>query len=98
MTPRPSVGLTHLLKLRLVVACHGEMDTARWWNSQGMLGRHGAMMLAHGFPRTHFFTQARVVFAIARSRCNELFSQPGCMTLWHLPTAPQNQFDEHSLR
>jgi hypothetical protein len=29
MTP-PSVNLTHLLKLRLVVARHDEMDAARW--------------------------------------------------------------------
>jgi hypothetical protein len=41
MTP-PSVNLTHLLKLRLVVARHDEMDAARWWNSLGMRGRHGA--------------------------------------------------------
>lgn len=94
MTP-PSVDLTHLLKLRLVVARHGEMDAARWWNSRGMLGRHGAVVLARGFPRTHFFTQARVVFAIARSRCHELFSPPGCMTLWHLPAALEDQFDAH---
>jgi hypothetical protein len=52
MTP-PSVDLTHFLKLRLVVARHGEMDAARWWNSRGMLGRHGAMVLTRGFPRTH---------------------------------------------
>jgi hypothetical protein len=95
MTPPPSVDLTCLLKLRLVIARHGEMDAARWWNSRGMLGRHGAIVLARGFPRTHFFTQARVVFAIARSRCHELFSPPGCMTLWHLPAALEDQFDEH---
>src|SRR5262249_1148666 len=94
MTPPPSVDLTRLLKLRLVIARHGEMDAARWWNSRGMLGRHGAIVLARGFPRTHFFTQARVVFAIARSRCHELFSPPGCMTLWHLPAALEDQFDE----
>ena len=92
---QPAVDLTRLLRLRLVVARHGEMDAARWWNSRGMLGRHGALVLARGFPRTHYFTQARVVFAIARSRCNELFRPPGCMTLWHLPAALEDQFDEH---
>ena len=40
MTP-PAVDRTHLLKLRLVVARHGEMEAARWWNSQNVLGRHG---------------------------------------------------------
>jgi hypothetical protein len=97
MTP-PSVDLTHLLKLRLVVTRYGEMAAARCWNSRGMRGRHGAMVLARGFLRTHFFTQARVVLAIARSRCSELFSPPGCMTLWRVSTALHNQFDEHFLR
>ena len=65
----PEVDLDRLLKLRLVVARHGEMDRSRWWNTQGMLGRHGALVLERGFPRTHFFAQARVVFAVARARC-----------------------------
>jgi len=95
MTPPPLVDLTRLLRLRLVVARHGEMDAARWWNSRGMLGRHGAVVLARGLPRTHCFAQARVVFAIARSRCNALCNPPGCMTLWHLPAALEDQFDEH---
>jgi hypothetical protein len=55
---------------------------ARWWNRQGMLGRRGAVVLKWGFPVTHYFAQARVVFAVARSRCNELFSPPGCLTLF----------------
>ena len=44
---QPSFSLTsildfdRLLKLRLVVARHGEMDMARWWNTQGMLGLIG---------------------------------------------------------
>ena len=63
-----SLDLDHLLKLRLVVARHGEMDLAGWWNTNGMLGRHGAIALKRGFPRTHFFVQACVVFAVARSR------------------------------
>ncbi len=71
------IDLNHLLKLRLVVARHGEMDRARWWNTQGMLGRRGVVVLERGFPSTHFFAQARVVFAVARARCNELYSPPG---------------------
>lgn len=90
----PTVDLDRLLKLRLVVARHGEMDAARWWNTQGMLGRRGAVVLKRGFPATHYFAQARVVFAVARSRCNELFSPPGCITLWNLPADLEDQFEE----
>lgn len=92
---RRTVDLDRLFKLRLVVARHGEMDAARWWNTQGMLGRRGAVVLKRGFPATHYFAQARVVFAVARSRCNELFSPPGCMTLWNLPADLEDQFEEH---
>jgi hypothetical protein len=44
---QPSFSLTssldfdRLLKLWLVVARYGEMDMARWWNTQGMLGLIG---------------------------------------------------------
>ncbi|MGE0823064.1 MAG: BrxE family protein [Candidatus Binatia bacterium] len=79
------IDLDRLLKLRLVVARYGEMDIARWWNTQGLLGRRGAVVLKRGFPTTHPFVQARVVFAVAQSRCHELFDPPGCMTLWSLP-------------
>jgi hypothetical protein len=90
----PAVDLRRLMKLRLVVGRFGEMDLARWWNSKGMLGRLGAVALERGFPRTHYFAQARVVFAVARSRCAELFQPPGCMTLWHLPAELEDQFEE----
>jgi len=33
-----NLDLTHLMRLRLVVARFGEMDVARWWNTRGMLG------------------------------------------------------------
>ncbi len=88
-----TIDLDHLLKLRLVVARHGEMDIARWWNTQGMLGRYGAVALSRGFPKTHYFVQARIVFAVARSRCQELFDPPGCMTLWSLPATIEEQFE-----
>src|SRR5438132_2207688 len=84
--PRPSsptrqlpLDLDHLLKLRLVVARHGEMDAARWWNTQGVLGRRGSIVLKRGFPTTYAFAQARIVFEVARSRCRELFDPPGCI-------------------
>jgi len=89
------VDFERLLKLRLVVARHGEMDAARWWNTQGMLGRRGAVVMKRGFPSTHYFTQARIVFEVAESRCHELFDPPGCMTLWSLPAEIEDQFQEH---
>jgi hypothetical protein len=88
------IDFRRLLKLRLVVARHGEMDGARWWNTQGVLGRRGAVLLKRGFPATHRFAQARIVFAVARSRCHELFDPPGCMTLWNLPAEVEEQFEE----
>lgn len=91
----PSIDFDRLFKLRLVVARHGEMDAAKWWNTQGMLGRRGAIVLKRGFPRTHYFAQARVVFEVAKSRCQELFEPPGCMTLWGLPAELEEQFQEH---
>ena len=73
----PEVDLDHLLKLRLVVARH-----ARWTGPAGGTttgaGPARAIVLQRGFPRTHFFAQARVVFAVARSRSQEVFNPPGC--------------------
>jgi len=89
-----TVDLGRLFRLRLVVARHGEMDLAQWWNSNGMLGRRGAVVLERGFPRTHFFAQARAVFAVAQARCAEIFDPPGCMTLWHLPAELEDRFDD----
>jgi hypothetical protein len=89
------IDLDRLLKLRLIVARHGEMDRAGWWNTNGMLGRHGAIALSRGLPKTHRFAQARVVFSVARSRCDELFNAPGSVTLWRLPAEIEDRFDEH---
>ncbi len=86
--------LERLLRLRLVVARHGEMDRARWWNTQGVLGPDGVTIMSRSFPRTHWFAQARTVFAVARVRCQELFSPPGCMTLWNLPAEVEDSFEE----
>jgi hypothetical protein len=63
-----TLNLDRLLKLRLIVARFGEMDLARWWNTRGQLGRHGAAAIRRGFPRTHYFAQARSVFAVAALR------------------------------
>ena len=47
--PTESIDLDPLLRLRLVVARYGEMDRAGWWNTNGMLGRYGAIVLERGF-------------------------------------------------
>lgn len=89
----PTIDLERLLKLRLAIARFGEMDLARWWNTKGQLGRLGASALRRGFPRTHHFAQARSVFAVAAHRCAEVFDPPGCVTLWRLPEAIEEEFD-----
>src|SRR3954471_6396912 len=88
-----AIDLDRLLKLRLVVARFGEMDLAKWWNTRGQLGKLGAAALRRGFPRTHRFAQARSVFAVASHRCAEVFEPPGCVTLWRLPEANEEEFD-----
>lgn len=85
--------LDRLLRLRLVVGRFGEMDIARWWNTNAQLGRLGTSALRRGFPRTHYFAQARSVFAAAAQRCSEVFDPPGCVTLWRLPEAIEEEFD-----
>jgi hypothetical protein len=87
------LDLDRLLKLRLLIARFGEMDIARWWNTKGQLGRLGAAALRRGFPRTHYFAQARSVFAVAAHHCNEVFDPPGCVTLWRLPEAIEDEFE-----
>lgn len=77
--------LKNLFQLRLLVARYGEMDCAKWWNTQGMLGNFGNMLFKRGFPRSHLFAQARIVFAVARDRCNKVFHQPNSTTLWNMP-------------
>lgn len=87
------MDLERLLKLRVAVARFGEMDLAKWWNTKGQLGGMGAMALRRGFPRTYHFAQARSVFAVAAHRCEEVFNPPGCVTLWRLPAAIEDEFD-----
>lgn len=93
--PKPSIDFNHLLKARLIVARYGEMDLARWWNSNGILGPRGKTVLKRGFPITHCFVQARIAFAVARTRCVEIFDPPGCMTLWNLPAEVEERFEDH---
>ncbi len=49
--------------------------------------------MSRGFPRTHRFAQARLVFEVARARCTKVFDPPGSVTLWNLPPAIEDQFD-----
>jgi len=83
----------HLFKLRLVVGRVGELDIARWWNTEGQLGSLGASVIRRGFVRTHYFAQARTVFAVAAQRCREVYDPPGSVTLWSLPPELEDKFD-----
>lgn len=93
MKATDSMKLDNLLRLRVVVARVGEMDLARWWNTNGQLGRMGTAALRRGFPRTHYFAQARSVFAVAAHRCSEVFDPPKSVTLWRLPEQLEEEFD-----
>lgn len=70
------------------------MDNAGWWNTKGLLGSSGSFVLRRGFPITHTFAQARIVFAVATERCQEVFAAPDCVTLWQLPANIEEQFEE----
>ncbi len=87
------IDLERLLRLRVVVARIGEMDRAQWWNTRGQLGPLGKSALSRGMPRTHYFAQARSVFAVAAHRCAELFDPPRSFTLWRLPQDIEEAFD-----
>lgn len=82
---RETIDPSWLFKVRVAVARHGEMDRAKWWNTNKALGSVGALALKRGLPRTHLFAQARIVFTVARHRCDELFNPPESATLWRLP-------------
>lgn len=86
------LDMDRLLRLRLAVARYGEMDIAGWWNTRGILGRHGQMALSRGFPRTHHLAQARVAFEVAAHRCREVFNLDQAVTLWQLPAVAEDQF------
>jgi hypothetical protein len=81
------------MKLRLVVARVGEMDLARWWNTNGQLGPLGTSVVRRGFRRTHYFAQARSVFAVAAHRCREVYDRPGTVTLWNLPAEFEDEVE-----
>lgn len=90
---RLRIDFEKLLKIRIVVGRFGEIDVARWWNSNGQLGPVGAAALRRGFPRTYHFAQARSVFAIAANRCDEQLGRQEFVTLWRLPETIEEEFD-----
>ena len=87
------LDLEWLLKVRTVVARIGEMDLAKWWNSNGQLGPQGASVLRRGLPRTHYFAQTRSVCMVAAARCAQIFDPPGSVTLWRLTDALEERLD-----
>lgn len=89
-----NVDLERLLKLRLAVARFGEAENTAWWGTKDILGKYGGLALSRGFPRTHLFVQARIAFAAAAHRCNEIFNPPNCMTLWNMPASIEDRFEE----
>lgn len=89
----PQVTPLLLLKLRLAVARHGEMDLAGWWNTKSVLGRVGRIGFSRGFPGTYYFAQARAVFAVASARSREVFNPPASFTLWNLPPEQEETLD-----
>ncbi|MGA6926760.1 MAG: BrxE family protein [Desulfosarcina sp.] len=90
-----TISFEHLFKLRLIVVRFGEMDHMRWWNTNGILGKYGSLALSRGFPKTHRFAQAKVAFAVAAQRCQEIYDPPNAYTLWCLPPVIEDQFQEH---
>jgi hypothetical protein len=90
----PALDLTHLLRLRVVIARLGEMDNAAWWNTQGVLSRTGTFVYSRGLPHTHSWAQARLVMAVAAARCSEVFGAPQSLTLWSLPVAVEDAFED----
>lgn len=86
-------NLDWILKLRLVVARCGEGDLWGWWNTAGQLSNLGATVVARGLPRTHYFAQARSVFAAAGQRSSEVFAHRDAATLWWLGQDIEDAFD-----
>lgn len=90
------IDYIRLFKLRVVVARIGEMDNARWWNTNKMLGNLGTAAVKRGFPLTYHFAQARAVLEVATARSKEVFTPPlGGVTLWDLSAQIEDEFENH---
>lgn len=71
----------------------GESDNAKWWASDGVLSSLGQYPYERLAPRTAPLARARVVFSIARARC-EAQAPKGAVTLWTLPAALEEAFED----
>lgn len=89
-----TISVENIFKLRLTVARFGEVDRAKWWNTNRMLSDLGKLAISRGFPRTHLLAQARAVFAVAQHRCDEVYNAPDAFTLWKLPAEIEDQFED----
>ena len=58
-----------------------------------MLGTIGETLFRRGFPRTHPWARARVVFEVARQWCLERYPSTKAVTLWSLPASIEDAFD-----
>lgn len=93
------IDFKRLFKLRLIVARHGEMDNAQWWNTNKMLGNMGSAALKRGFPLTYHFAQAHTVFEVAAARSQEIFIPSlSAVTLWSLPASMEDEYEDHYQR
>jgi hypothetical protein len=50
-------------------------------------------VLRRGFPRTHYFAQARSTCMVAAARCAQLFDPPDSVTLWRLTDTIEERLD-----
>jgi hypothetical protein len=82
-----SIDLDGLFRLRAAVGRFGEMDSAGWWNTQGVLGSRGAAVYTRGLPQTQFLARVRVVSSVAADRSQTLYPADGVATLWNLPAS-----------
>ena len=90
-----SLNAEHLFRCRVVIGRLGEMDAAGWWNTNGVLGPLGAAALRRNFNKSHWFAQARAVFAVAAARCQEVFSLPqDSVSLWHFPPEIEDEIHQ----
>jgi len=83
-----------IVALRIAIARHGEMDRAKWWNTNSLLGKVGELALSRGFPKTHVMARSRVAFAVASARSDEVFDPPGSFTLWRLPVELEDRIED----
>src|SRR5688500_13854218 len=95
---QPSFSLTssldsdRLLKLWLVVARHGEMDMARWWNTHGMLGLIG--IVQKQLQGTTYHLHYNGVFLHMVAADDEVMVPAELPTLFPLPSLPSVQAPE----